>query len=226
MHDPAWVDEVVARWSKAVGAGEPFEMEFPLRRHDGVYRWFLTRVGPLRAADGRVVRWVGTNTDVTSLREAEERITTLSQASASFITAKLDLHTLLQTLVDGITPRFAQSCTVVMVGPGEQLEEQVLTNLVGNAIKYGPQKPVVIRVEETATDVRLSVRDEGIGIRPDDLQRIFGRFERAVPTQNYGGLGLGLYIARQIVEAHGGSIAVASEVGAGSTFTVTLPRPA
>jgi len=69
----------------------------------------------------------------------------------------------------------------------------------------------------------LSVRDRGIGIAPQDLGRIFGRFERAASVSHYGGLGLGLYVTRQIVEAHGGTIAVESELGKGSLFTVKLP---
>jgi signal transduction histidine kinase/CheY-like chemotaxis protein len=102
--------------------------------------------------------------------------------------------------------------------------EQVVTNLLSNAIKYGGGKPVDISVKGDAKNVHLVVRDEGIGIAPDHLERIFVRFERAVSSTNYGGLGLGLYIARQIVEALGGTIRVASELGAGSTFTVILPR--
>jgi signal transduction histidine kinase len=71
--------------------------------------------------------------------------------------------------------------------------------------------------------VRLAVSDHGIGIDPARRAYVFERFERAVPSSNYGGLGLGLYIARSIVLAHGGTITVDSELGAGSTFTVTLP---
>jgi signal transduction histidine kinase len=67
------------------------------------------------------------------------------------------------------------------------------------------------------------VRDQGIGIAPDDQARIFERFERAVPTRHYGGFGLGLWLVRQIIEALGGTIAVESEVGKGSLFTVGLP---
>jgi signal transduction histidine kinase len=70
---------------------------------------------------------------------------------------------------------------------------------------------------------KLSVRDHGIGIAPADRERIFERFERAASARHYGGLGLGLYITRQVVEAHGGTIRVASHAGAGSTFSVELP---
>jgi PAS domain S-box-containing protein len=102
--------------------------------------------------------------------------------------------------------------------------EQVLTNLLDNALKYGPGKPVHVRLEADPARVRVTVRDEGIGIAPESLARIFGRFERAVSERNYGGLGLGLYITRTIVEAMGGEIRVASEPGRGAAFTVELPR--
>ncbi len=102
--------------------------------------------------------------------------------------------------------------------------DQVLTNLLSNALKYGEGKPVLVALDGDPQQVRLSVRDEGMGIEEANLDRIFGRFERAVSSRNYGGLGLGLYIARQIVGAHGGTIQVGSTLGQGATFTVTLPR--
>ncbi len=102
--------------------------------------------------------------------------------------------------------------------------EQVVTNLLSNAIKYGAGKPVEIGIQGDDAQAQLVVRDHGIGIAPEHLERIFVRFERAVSANHYGGLGLGLYIVRQIVEALDGTIHVASDFGAGSTFTVTLPR--
>ncbi|MBN1204851.1 MAG: DUF4118 domain-containing protein [Myxococcaceae bacterium] len=105
--------------------------------------------------------------------------------------------------------------------------EQVITNLVDNAIKYGAGKPIHLQLREEAGTARLHVRDEGIGIAPEHLARIFDRFERAVSDRHYGGLGLGLYITRTLVEAMGGSIHVESTPGQGATFTVVLPcRPA
>jgi signal transduction histidine kinase len=102
--------------------------------------------------------------------------------------------------------------------------EQVVVNLLSNAARYGAGKPVHVCVREEAQAALLSVRDEGIGIPPDVLPRLFGRFERGVPVTNYGGLGLGLYISRNIVEAMGGRIQVQSAPGQGATFTVVLPR--
>jgi len=100
--------------------------------------------------------------------------------------------------------------------------EQVVTNLLSNAIKYAPGAPIQIEVVAGET-TRLIVQDHGIGIAAEDLTRIFGRFERAAPTRHYGGLGMGLFIAQQIVQAHGGSIHAVSSPGRGARFTVELP---
>jgi len=111
-----------------------------------------------------------------------------------------------------------------LVGRWDRLRlEQVVTNLLSNALKYGSGRPVHIDTQADGTHARLRVRDEGIGIAPEALSRIFGRFERAVSERHYGGLGLGLYITRQIVEALGGAVRVESTPGQGSTFTVELP---
>jgi PAS domain S-box-containing protein len=102
--------------------------------------------------------------------------------------------------------------------------EQVVTNLISNAIKFGLGKPISISVSAHHGTVALVVKDQGIGIAPDMLERIFLPFERAVAVRHYGGLGLGLYIARTIVEDLGGKISVESSQKAGSTFTVELPQ--
>jgi PAS domain S-box-containing protein len=101
--------------------------------------------------------------------------------------------------------------------------EQVITNLLANAAKFGKGKPISLHVDADGPRARIRVVDRGIGISAEDQARVFDRFERAVPAQHFGGLGLGLYIARQIVEAHGGEIRVESAPGAGTTFTAILP---
>jgi PAS domain S-box-containing protein len=103
--------------------------------------------------------------------------------------------------------------------------EQIVTNLLSNALKYGAGKPVRVRLEELgAEQVVISVSDAGIGMDPSVVGRIFGRFERGQSGRHYPGLGLGLYITRQIVTALEGSISVESTPGQGSVFTVVLPR--
>jgi signal transduction histidine kinase len=101
--------------------------------------------------------------------------------------------------------------------------EQALVNLLTNAIKFGAGSPIEISVSSEGRWARIAVRDHGIGIAPEALDRIFERFERAVSSRKYGGLGLGLFLTRQMVESHGGTIHVESHAGDGSTFVLQLP---
>ncbi|HET7825225.1 MAG TPA: ATP-binding protein [Anaeromyxobacter sp.] len=101
--------------------------------------------------------------------------------------------------------------------------DQVLTNLIANAVRYGGEKPISVRLRRTPEGAALTVSDQGAGIPEADLGRIFEGFERGRNSRSDGGLGLGLFIARRIVEAHGGHIAVSSQAGKGAEFTVTLP---
>lgn len=101
--------------------------------------------------------------------------------------------------------------------------DQVISNLLSNAIKYAPDRPIEIHARERDGYVRISVRDYGPGVPVSEQERIFQRFERAVPHSSISGLGLGLYITRQIVELHGGTIHVESEPGQGANFIVDLP---
>jgi PAS domain S-box-containing protein len=101
--------------------------------------------------------------------------------------------------------------------------EQVVTNLLTNAIKFGAERPIEIEVARQGGMARLRVTDHGMGIDPMQRARLFRRFERAVSAEHFGGLGLGLYICKGVVEAHGGSIDVESWPGKGSTFTVEVP---
>jgi signal transduction histidine kinase len=102
--------------------------------------------------------------------------------------------------------------------------DQVLSNLLSNAIKYGSGGPIELALASDGVQALLAVRDQGIGIPPEDQARIFERFERAVPGRNYSGFGVGLWICKQIVDALGGQIRVSSsQPSQGSTFEVTLP---
>jgi signal transduction histidine kinase len=146
-------------------------------------------------------------------------------------TEPFELGELVQEIAERLSPQIeAAGCRVRMeigpaiVGEWDRLRiDQVVTNLITNAAKYGPGKPIYVSVMEEAGEAKISIRDEGIGIAPEHHRRIFERFERAVEDSGISGLGLGLYITRQIVEAHGGSIQVESQVGQGASFIVTLP---
>jgi len=101
--------------------------------------------------------------------------------------------------------------------------EQIASNLLSNAVKFGGGRPIEASVEERHGVARLVVRDHGLGIPPEDQQRVFRRFERGVSARHFGGLGLGLWVARRSAEALGGAIHLASEPGVGSVFAVDLP---
>jgi two-component system OmpR family sensor kinase len=108
---------------------------------------------------------------------------------------------------------------------GRVAVEQIVMNLISNAIKYGAGNPVEIAVTSTGEDATITVRDHGAGISEADRSRIFERFERAVvPRGSKPGFGLGLWITRQLLIAHQGEITVESEPGVGSVFTASLPR--
>ncbi|MFO0961028.1 MAG: HAMP domain-containing sensor histidine kinase [Isosphaeraceae bacterium] len=112
-----------------------------------------------------------------------------------------------------------------VVGVFDRLKlDQVLTNLLTNAIKYGQGRPVTVRALRDGEDAILEVADQGKGIDPADQGRIFARFERASESHRKESLGLGLYIVRTLVEAHGGTISVRSQPGQGATFTARIPR--
>jgi signal transduction histidine kinase len=98
-----------------------------------------------------------------------------------------------------------------------------VTNLLVNAIANGDGTPVQVVVKQSADGYRVWVSDRGLGIAQADQARIFERFGRVGGARGKGGLGMGLYIAHQIVEAHGGTIQLESRLGFGSTFIVTLP---
>jgi signal transduction histidine kinase len=104
--------------------------------------------------------------------------------------------------------------------------ETVAGNLLSNAIKFGSARPIEVAVARDDGSARLTITDHGIGIPVEQQSRIFERFERAVSSRHYGGFGLGLWVARHLVEAHGGTIEVASRQGEGSRFTVSLPLEA
>jgi signal transduction histidine kinase len=100
----------------------------------------------------------------------------------------------------------------------------VLAILIDNAIRFGAGKPVGVRCLDLGQRVSVAVSDAGIGIDPADHERIFRRFGRAAPSTHFGGLGLGLWLARDIVRRMGGSIVVSSSPGDGATFTIELPK--
>jgi signal transduction histidine kinase len=112
-----------------------------------------------------------------------------------------------------------------VIGTWDRLRlQQIVTNLVSNAIRYGAGKPIEVTLEADDAQARLAVVDHGIGIAPADQQRIFRRFERAAQRRESGGFGIGLWIVSESCRAMAGSVELDSTPGQGSRFTVKLPR--
>ncbi len=144
----------------------------------------------------------------------------------------VDLVGLVREVADRFSEEFKQMGTAITIESDPELIvtcdrlriDQVITNLLTNAgLKYGAGKPVAIRVHRKGDVALFQVLDQGIGIPQESLLKVFERFERIVSSSNISGLGLGLYISRQIIDAHAGTIHVESELGKGSTFSVELP---
>ncbi|HEX3696653.1 MAG TPA: response regulator [Polyangia bacterium] len=124
----------------------------------------------------------------------------------------------------GGTPPITLSASGPVIGWWDRAAlELVMRNLLSNAVKFSGNQPVEVSIEQVGECAVMSVRDHGIGIAVEDRERIFGKFERAVATRNYGGWGIGLWLARRYVSAHGGTIRVESQPNDGATFIVELP---
>jgi len=308
VHDPAALPKVLEAWHNAIESRNETEMTFPLRGRDGEFRRFLTRITPLKDADGDVVRWFGTNTDVEAERTAREAAEGANQAKTDFLAnmshelrtplnaiggyaelldlgihgpvteqqreaisriqrsqrhllglindilnfAKLAaghveyhiIEVLVRDAFDAIEPLVApqlsakslhferDTCADREEGPirvlaDEDKLQQILVNLLSNAIKFTPAGGTVnLRCRHDDNLIFISVADTGIGIATDRVDQIFSPFVQIDRRLNapHEGTGLGLSISRDLARAMNGDLTVESELGAGSTFTVTLPR--
>lgn len=178
------------------------------------------------------------NKQITRLVKLINNLLDVSKITAGKLAVELsevNLHDLIHEVLEDISPEMERAkCPVRLSEPASMAEhpiigrwdryrlEQVIVNLLSNTMKYGPGKPVHVAIETNEDKARITVQDFGIGIPSQYLPRLFDRFERCSRDGATEGLGLGLYISKQIIEAHGGSISVESEQGKGSKFTVEL----
>lgn len=295
---PDDVDTAVARWTRSLATGEPYEVEFRLRRSDGEYRWHLGRANAERSTDGTITTWVGTNTDIhdaklalaelTMRSQYEQRLigivshdlrnpfnaislatTILAQRSLDPVAHKLVQHvsraaeratrlvndlldfakarigttipvnprpTNLKDIVETIVEEFEVAAPGRVVRIGHTGDEtglwdadrlaQVISNLVGNALQHGsPNAPIRVASQINDAQVLLTVANEGAGIPADEIANLFEPYRRSsTAVAARGSMGLGLYIAREVIAAHGGTIEVESTPNATTRFTVRLPR--
>ncbi len=296
---PDDVAESTSRWNRSVATGEPYEIEFRLRRGDGTYRWHLARASAERGADGTIIGWFGTNTDIDEAKlalaelrarsEYEQRLigivshdlrnplNSISLAAALLSRRQLDEQTqrtiarisrsadraarLITDLLDFAKARIGTS---IPINPGptnlrevvEQVVDelqmlapsrivrvghtgaedgrwdadriaQVISNLVGNALQHAPaDAPIKVESRIEGDDAFFAVTNDGPPIPAAELSLLFEPFKRGhnAAVGPGGSLGLGLYIAREVVIAHGGTIEVDSSIDAGTSFVVRLPR--
>lgn len=188
------------------------------------------------ARDWVLERLAGIERAAKRLQEVADRVAEMSRPVTVASPAKEPAD--LVEIVNGVVTRMADEiawadCTVSVVrdasasflGSWDRVHlETVIGNLVSNALKYGAKAPIEVRIDASADDVTLRVRDHGCGIEAADLPQVFERFYRGSTPSKLPGLGLGLALVEQLVRANGGEVAAESVVGEGATFTVRLPR--
>jgi signal transduction histidine kinase len=186
--------------------------------------------------DGAPPRWLATSLrQVVRLETLVAQLLDVTRIRAGRLVLRrteVDLRDVVSGATERLGAELAQSGNTVGLALGEGAVgrwdgdrlEQVVANLLSNAMKYAPGSRVEVRVEASGTVARLVVRDEGPGIPAHLGDRLFERFERAPGSRDVGGLGLGLYIVRQIVEAHGGRVWLDGGLAGGAAFHVELPR--
>jgi signal transduction histidine kinase len=158
-------------------------------------------------------------------------VSRMSMGQLRLSPAPMDLTELVRDVVERTSAAAEQAGSVLTLHAEEPVRgvwdrmrlEQVVSNLLANAVKYGRGKPIDVSVREVDGRAVFMVRDHGIGIAKDDQRRIFNKFERAVSETHYGGFGIGLWIVAEIVHASGGTIRLESEPDQGATFSVSLP---
>jgi PAS domain S-box-containing protein len=313
---PDDVPECVRRWQHSLNTGEHLQMECRFRQANGTYRWHLLQAQARRDAKGYISMWVGSNTDIDTLKRAndekkqlleneriarseaeranrikDEFLATLSHElrtplnailgwsqlilqgtmknediqrgletiernaraqnkliedlleMSSIISGKirldmqeLDLGAIAEAAVESVAPaaeakgicirRMIDATAGQVLGDNHRLQ-QIIWNLLSNAVKFTPDGgSVEVVVEHVASQLRVIVKDSGVGIKPEFLAYVFDRFRQADSslTRNHGGLGLGLAIVKQLVELHGGTVRAESKgEGQGASFIVTLP---
>jgi PAS domain S-box-containing protein len=275
-------------WPLAIQSGEGMETESRFRRHDGQYRWHLSRFKAHRDAAGNIQLWVGTSTDIHEQKENEQRkdeflsiashelrtpltsiklfnqlmmrtkdeeristfvnksaehiyrleklindlldVTKINAGKMSYIVEEFDFSQFLRDSIANLqydtTHEIILESAPEIKFSGDRLRlEQVMNNFLTNAAKYSPDgKRIIVASEVKENSVIVSVKDFGIGIEPENLDKLFDRYYRVDNTaMRFEGLGLGLYISSEILKRHRGSFWIESELGKGSTFYFRLP---
>jgi PAS domain S-box-containing protein len=285
-------------WTKALREGSNYEIEVRNRRHDGEYRWFLTRAVPARDDRGRIIAWYGTSVDIHEMKATEDRLEKALAAKDQFLSlvshelrtpltvimgnsavlsragdripsddrkqATDDIHRealrfsgiienlltmarfeqgrhieLEPLIIDRLLQQIAAEANrssdhkidvklppqppIVLGNP--VAAEQVLRNLLSNAQKYSPPGSTVeVHLQDSESDVVITVKDEGPGVSPEEVNLLFQPFYRSDKAKSSAGLGIGLTVCERLVAAMGGRIWVSAENGCGGCFSFSLPK--
>jgi signal transduction histidine kinase len=229
--------DLLARLERAVALRDEFlalaahELNTPLAavrlRADAVGRAWkgasgAPDLGPLHAALARL------GDTVSGLLEFSRA----SEEGIALARGPVDLAEVARTAVEGLRGRASATDTELRLSASRPVKGEwdggrlarAVGHLVENAVKFGRGRPVDVSVTEDEGEARVAVRDHGPGVAGEARERIFGKFERAAPAENVGGLGLGLWMARAIAEAHGGTVTVDGAAGEGALFTLRIPK--
>ncbi|WP_257453721.1 sensor histidine kinase [Archangium lipolyticum] len=183
-----------------------------------------TRLGRALHSTGRLSDLIETLLDVSRI----------STGRLTLHPERFDLTAMVKDVAERLREAASAAGCTLLIRDGQPIEgtwdrlriEQVLTNLLANAFKYAAGGPVELSMGREGSEALLIVTDSGPGLPEKDMPRLFGRFERAASINHYGGLGLGLYVCREIVQAHGGTISAENPPGGGARFTIRLPTEA
>ena len=189
----------------------------------------------LAGADGKIQQRIGralrSGERMAALIDALLDVARISTGRLTFTREPFDLGEAVGEVVERFSSAAANAgCELSLeiepgiVGAWDRLRiEQVVVNLLSNAMKFGAGAPIRVALQRCGAGARLEVRDHGPGVPAEDLVRIFGRFERSTSERHHGGLGLGLYVTHEIVAGHGGTVEARNAPGGGALFIVQLP---
>jgi PAS domain S-box-containing protein len=208
----------------------------PLKLQIGLLQKFLIREDILSSPQGKELEKIlkGADRQVIRLKNLIDDLIDVTKFSMDKISLSLTLIDCLDVIKNSVKEfqtLYPEATIELSIPDDEKIQgnldinrfKQVLFKLLSNAFQYGLSRPIRVRAFKLENTLVIKVQDSGLGIAPKDQKRIFERFERGLSVNSYGGLGMGLFITKKIIEAHGGKMILESELNKGSTFTVELP---
>lgn len=208
----------------------------PLKLQIGLLQRFLSKHNLFKSTEGQALSrlFQGADQQVMRLKNLIDDlidVTKFSTDRLNLVLKKKDLLNIIRLTVlefEKLNPEAKIQLNLpdekeIIGNVDEERIKQALKKLLSNGLQFGLQKPLAVSAQKIDDSIRIRIQDFGLGIPEEDQKRIFERFERGMPVNSYGGLGMGLYITRKIIDAHGGKISIESELKKGSIFTLDIP---